>query len=216
MRLRCRATRPRSRSPCPGTCHRTWSGVSPHAGAGAAILRRCRGLVQPAQAPIRSSSTMSTRDAGETAIEIRSTGRSRARRIRRNRRPHRRDQKTMPRRPSGWSPDRLSGGAAGRDHDRRPPNFKPRSPGQVAAGVTVPEEPPPDLTVPPVAGLAPVTATGPPTPPRRGQPQTQEVRVKVLVAPVTGAPSDGNRQLYSGHAPRPGLEQDHRRRCRSA
>jgi len=32
-----------------------------------------------------------------------------------------------------------------------------------------------------------------PTPPAQQQPQ-----VKVLVAPVTGAPSDGNRQLYSG------------------
>ena len=43
-----------------------------------------------------------------------------------------------------------------------------------------------------------MTPVAPPTPATAGQPQMQEVRVKVLVAPVTGAPSDGNRQLYSG------------------
>ncbi|MFO1086633.1 MAG: hypothetical protein U1E21_18935 [Reyranellaceae bacterium] len=156
--------------------------------------------VQPAQAPIQISSTMSTRDAGETAIEIQVDWK-----IEGAPNPQESTTKTLAR-PEDYAEatERLVSRIAYQAAPRvatmigRPPNFKPRSPGQVAAGVTVPEEPPPDLTVPPVAGLAPVTATGPPTPALPGQPQTQEVRVKVLVAPVTGAPSDGNRQLYSG------------------
>jgi len=70
----------------------------------------------------------------------------------------------------------------------RPPTFLPRSPGQVAAGVSVPMEP----DVAPALAAASVPGSAP-TPPAQQQPQ-----VKVLVAPVTGAPSDGNRQLYSG------------------
>jgi hypothetical protein len=158
--------------------------------------------VQPAEAPIQISSTMSTRDSGESAIEIQvdwkvdggsgaqeSTTKTRAR-------------------PEDYAgaTERLVSRIAYQAAPRvatmigRPPNFTPRSPGQVAAGVTVPEEPPPDLTVPPIAGLVPTTTAGAtPSPPLPGQgPQVQEARVKVLVAPVTGAPSDGNRQLYSG------------------
>jgi hypothetical protein len=145
---------------------------------------------------------MSTRDSGESAIEIQvdwkvdggsgaqeSTTRTRAR-------------------PEDYAgaTERLVSRIAYQAAPRvatmigRPPNFRPRSPGQVAAGVTVPEEPPPDLTVPPIDGLVTTTAAGAtPSPPLPGQgPQVQEARVKVLVAPVTGAPSDGNRQLYSG------------------
>jgi hypothetical protein len=68
----------------------------------------------------------------------------------------------------------------------RPPTFQARSPGQVAAGVSVPMEPDvaPALAVASVPGAAPQ--------------QQQQPQVKVMVAPVTGAPSDGNRQLYSG------------------
>ena len=156
--------------------------------------------VQPAQAPIQISGTMSTRDAGETAIEIQVDWKV-------DGAPAPQESTTKTRaRPEDYAEanERLVSRIAYQAAPRvatmigRPPNFKPRSPGQVAAGVTVAEEPPPDLTVPPIAGLAPVTPIAPPTPALPGQPQTQEVRVKVLVAPVTGAPSDGNKQLYSG------------------
>ena len=64
----------------------------------------------------------------------------------------------------------------------RPPTFEARAPGQVAAGLTVPESPS-------ARGLTPGTdATTVALP----------LRTKVMVAAVTGAPSDGNRQLFSG------------------
>lgn len=72
----------------------------------------------------------------------------------------------------------------------RPPNFTPRSPGQVAAGITVPETitpPPAAATAPTPASAAAAVATAAPAP-----------QLKVMVAPVSGAPSDGNRQLLSG------------------
>lgn len=158
--------------------------------------------VQPAQAPIQISSTMSTRDAGETAIEIQVDWKV-------DGAPNPQESTTKTRaRPEDYAEasERLVSRIAYQAAPRvatmigRPPNFKPRSPGQVAAGVTVAEEPPPDLTVPPIAGLAPTAAGAtPPAPPLPGQPPpAQEAKVKVLVAPVTGAPSDGNRQLYSG------------------
>lgn len=156
--------------------------------------------VQPSQAPLQVSGTMSTRDAGETGIEIQVDWKV-------DGAPSPQESTTKTRaRPEDYSEatERLVSRIAYQAAPRvatmigRPPNFKPRSPGQVAAGVTVAEEPPPDLTPTPVAGLAPVTPTSPPSPALPGQPQTQEVRVKVLVAPVTGAPSDGNKQLYSG------------------
>lgn len=69
----------------------------------------------------------------------------------------------------------------------RPPNFEARAPGQVAAGVSQPPPaPPPDVATAP--GVTPVAAA-PAAPPRQ---------VKMTVAPVVGAPSDGNRQLFSG------------------
>lgn len=154
--------------------------------------------VQPAQAPIQISSTMSTRDAGETAIEIQVDWKV-------DGAPAPQESTTKTRaRPEDYAEanERLVSRIAYQAAPRvatmigRPPNFKPRSPGQVAAGVTVAEEPPPDLTPTPVAGLGPTVPNPNPLP---GQaPQVQEARVKVLVAPVTGAPSDGNRQLYSG------------------
>lgn len=158
--------------------------------------------VQPAQAPIQISSTMSTRDAGETAIEIQVDWKV-------DGAPAQQESTTKTRaRPEDYAEasERLVSRIAYQAAPRvatmigRPPNFKPRSPGQVAAGVTVAEEPPPDLTVPPIAGLAPTAAGATPSAPQLPgrPPPAQEAKVKVLVAPVTGAPSDGNRQLYSG------------------
>lgn len=74
----------------------------------------------------------------------------------------------------------------------RPPNFEARSPGQVAAGITVPEVPAPDTMT---AASATAPSAPKPAAPPTAAPQPQ---VRVMVAPVTGAPSDGNRQLFSG------------------
>jgi hypothetical protein len=147
--------------------------------------------VKPASAPIQVSGVMSTRDA-EVGIEIQidwridgapasqepATSKTRAR-------------------PEDYAEanERLVSRIAQQAAPRvatligRPPTFQARSPGQVAAGVSVPEEPPPDLAPAMASANVPGSA---PTPPQ------QERQVKVLVAPVTGAPSDGNRQLYSG------------------
>ena len=77
----------------------------------------------------------------------------------------------------------------------KPPTFLARSPGQVAAGVSVPMEPPVDpVTATAMAAALVRRAAAASTPAA----QPQEAHVKVMVAPVTGAPSDGNRQLYSG------------------
>ncbi len=153
--------------------------------------------VQPATAPIQVNGVMSTRDA-EQGIEIQidwridgapktqepTTSRTRAR-------PE----------DYGEASERLVSRIAQQAAPRvatligKPPNFLPRSPGQVAAGVSVPLEPPPEVT----AAMA-TTASPPGATPAAAAPpsQPQEARVKVLVEPVTGAPSDGNRQLYSG------------------
>jgi hypothetical protein len=68
----------------------------------------------------------------------------------------------------------------------KPPAFEARAPGQVAAGVNAPM---PEPSVQSTAASASGAAQTPSANPRQ---------VKVMVAPVEGAPSDGNRQLFSG------------------
>jgi hypothetical protein len=77
----------------------------------------------------------------------------------------------------------------------KPPSFEARAPGQVAAGVNVPPvpEPPPTQT----AAASGSTAAKPPTASSQSPPANAR-QVKVMVAPVEGAPSDGNRQLLGG------------------
>jgi hypothetical protein len=89
----------------------------------------------------------------------------------------------------------------------KPPTFEARSLGQVAAGMSVPPVMPTpaaetasdprsgdpkagDSKSKVAAAAKPVAPAAPAAPP---PPQ-----VRVAVAPVTGAPSDGNRQLFSG------------------
>lgn len=77
-----------------------------------------------------------------------------------------------------------------------PPDYEARSLGQVVAGLSVPPVPPPDVREDKageasVAAATPAAASASATAPR--PPQT-----KVMVGAVTGAPSDGNRQLLSG------------------
>ncbi len=154
--------------------------------------------VQPAEAPIQVSGTMSTRDSGETGIEVQIDWRV-------DSGPKTQDPQTSrtKARPEdyGEQSERLVSRIAQQAAPRvatligKPPTFIARSPGQVAAGVSVPMEEPVD----PVTATALAAASSGAPPPASTQPsQAQEPQVKVLVAPVTGAPSDGNRQLYSG------------------
>ncbi len=82
----------------------------------------------------------------------------------------------------------------------RPPRFEARAPGEVAAGITVPEMPPTEpVQTASAAPGSPPDATKPPATTPQSKPATPPAPVvKVMVAPVTGAPSDGNRQLFSG------------------
>jgi len=74
----------------------------------------------------------------------------------------------------------------------KPPAFEARAPGQVAAGVNAPEPPPPVQTAAAAGSSTPAPAAATQAPPPNPR------QVKVMVAPVEGAPSDGNRQLFSG------------------
>jgi hypothetical protein len=154
--------------------------------------------VQPADAPIQVTGTMSTRDSGETGIEIQIDWRV-------DGAPKTQDPQTSrtKARPEdyGEASERLVSRIAQQAAPRvatligKPPTFMARSPGQVAAGMSVPMETPVD----PVTATAMAAASSGAPPPTSSQPsQPQEAHVKVMVAPVTGAPSDGNRQLYSG------------------
>jgi hypothetical protein len=174
-------------------------GMAQRVAAGLAIELQAYGIVaavQPADAPIQVGGTMGTRDA-DNGIEIQidwriegapkgqepATSRTRAR-------------------PEDFAEEserlvsRIAQQAAPRVATLigRPPTFQARGMGQVAAGVTVPEEQPVD----PVTATAMAAASSGAAPAKPGATQSQEPQVKVMVAPVTGAPSDGNKQLYSG------------------
>lgn len=80
----------------------------------------------------------------------------------------------------------------------KPPTFEARSPGQIAAGGYVP---PPEVEGPvqSATSTAPSAAGSPPGPvAATPATATAQRQIKVMVAPVEGAPSDGNRQLFSG------------------
>src|SRR5476649_442465 len=83
-----------------------------------------------------------------------------------------------------------------------PPNYEARSLGQVMLGLNIPPTPAtptsPDAVVKTAAatGAADPAAKSPSSPGAPAGPPLPQV--KVAVAPVTGAPSDGNRQLFSG------------------
>jgi len=77
----------------------------------------------------------------------------------------------------------------------KPPSFEARAPGQVAAGANMP----PPAAEPPMqtaAASGPSAAAAPPASSQARPPSPRQV--KVMVAPVNGAPSDGNRQLFGG------------------
>jgi hypothetical protein len=137
--------------------------------------------VQPAQAPLKVAGATSTRDAGfglgiEIQIEwyLLGSGNIQGPAV----------SKTVAR-PEDIADgnDRLVSRIAQQAAPRiatlmgKPPTVEARSPGQVAAGVNTPDS----LDDPQTAAARPKTPT-----------------VKVMVSQVTGAPSDGNRQLFSG------------------
>lgn len=142
-------------------------------------------VVQPAEAPVQVGGVMSTRDAGE-GIEIQIDWRIEGK-------PATQEPAVSRTRTRGEdyaeATDKLISRIAQQAAPRiatligRPPTFQPRSPGQVAAGVSVPLEPADAGTA--IPSVTPVAAA-------------TESQVKVMVAAITGAPSDGNRQLYSG------------------
>ena len=153
--------------------------------------------VAPADAPIQVDGAMSTRDAG-MSIEVQVDWRIRGK-------PRTDEPATVKTRapPEDYAEqaERLVSRIAQQAAPRvatligKPPNFIPKAPGQVAAGVTIPYEFPPDPAAAPTPDGAVPTSTTTPTP-LAAKPVEQQV--KVLVAQVTGAPSDGNRQLTSG------------------
>ncbi len=153
--------------------------------------------VQPQQAPIKIAGAMSTRDAGtgsgiEVEIEwfLLSARGAQGPAV----------SKTAARAEDyALADDHLVSRIAQQAAPRvatlmgKPPTFAARAPGQVAAGITVPEVPPPDAQT---ASAAPGAK---PSDKPEAKPAAPAAPVlKVMVAPVSGAPSDGNRQLFSG------------------
>ncbi len=160
--------------------------------------------VQPAQAPLKVTGAMSTRDAGSgSGIEIEiewyllsKSGGAQGPAV----------SKTNARTEDyALGDDHLVSRIAQQAAPRiatlmgKPPTFEARAPGQVAAGITVPEKPQPAEVQ--TAAAAPGSKPG--DNPVAAAPESKPAVppapvVKVMVAEVTGAPSDGNRQLFSG------------------
>lgn len=146
--------------------------------------------IQPADAPIQVGGVMSTRDAGE-GIEIQIDWRIAGK-------PPTQEPAVSRTRTRGEdyaeASDKLISRIAQQAAPRiatligRPPTFQPRSPGQVAAGISMMQEQAAAEAAAAASGATPVVAAAAST----------ETHVKVLVGAITGAPSDGNRQLYSG------------------
>jgi hypothetical protein len=155
--------------------------------------------VAPADAPIQVEGTMSTHDA-ESGIEVQVDWRvvgapaSQEATVRTRARPE----------DYAEASERLVSRIAQQAAPRvatligKPPTFQPGSPGEVAAGLTVPpiEQPTDAQVAAATAAAAAATASGTGTP--QASAAQQPPQLKVLVEPVTGAPSDGNKQLYSG------------------
>lgn len=154
--------------------------------------------LQPVRAPIKITGAMSTRDAFGSGIEVEMNwfvlgpkgvqGPATSRTV------------TRPEDFAAAS-DRLVSRIAQQAAPRiatlmgRPPTFETRSPGQVAAGVTVPDvpaEPDPLQKTSAAQGAAPQSA------PQNQAAAPGQKFTRVMVAAVQGAPSDGNRQLAGG------------------
>jgi len=173
--------------------------------AALAIELQAYGIVaalQPARAPLRLAGAMTTRDAAlGTGIEVEvewylmGSGKTKGPVISKTT-----TQANDYAEASDWLVSRIAQQAAPRVAALmgKAPTVDARSIGAVAAGVTAPgavdPTPGPDATSPAVAAAAAIARPGAPAAPTT-PPAPQ---VKVMVAPVTGAPSDGNKQLFSG------------------
>jgi hypothetical protein len=162
-------------------------------------------VVEPAQAPASVSGVMSTRDApAGNGIEVEvdwslSDGKGKQGPA---------EVKTLTR-PEDYAQasDRLVSRIAQMAAPQvatlmgHPPTYEARSLGQVAAGLSVPPEAPPD-TDPAKAAAAGLAAASPEAAAAAAKAaaaaEPRPPQVRVMVAPITGAPSDGNRQLFSG------------------
>lgn len=145
--------------------------------------------LQPARAPVKITGAMTTRDAFGSGIEVEMNwfvlgprgvqGPATSKTV------------TRPEDFAAAS-DRLVSRIAQQAAPRiatlmgRPPTFEARSPGQIAAGITVPDVPVDD-SIQKAANRPENQAAVP-----------NSKLPKVMVAAVNGAPSDGNRQLFSG------------------
>ena len=148
--------------------------------------------VQPADAPLQVGGVMSTRDSGE-GIEIQIDWRIEGK-------PATQEPAVSRTRTRGEdyaeASDRLVSRIAQQAAPRiatligRPPAFQPQSPGQVAAGVGIPET---------ADGIAAVPGTAPgAVPGAKPVAASTQPQIRMMVGAITGAPSDGNRQLQSG------------------
>jgi hypothetical protein len=162
--------------------------------------------VQPTQAPLRLASAMSTRDATlgtgiEIEIEWFLLGKGKT-----IEGPAVSKTVTQPQDYAEAS-DRLVSRIAQQAAPRiatlmgKPPTFEARSPGQVAAGLFMPPSPPTEPPPVQAAAAQPGEKAGPPPPPpsaAAAAPNAAQRQIRIAVAPVEGAPSDGNRQLFGG------------------
>lgn len=166
-------------------------------------------VVQPDRAPMRLAGIMSTRDA-DRGIEVeiawyvdRGTGTPIGPGVSKTR--------TTPE-DYAEANDKLISRIAQQAAPRvatlmgRAPAVQPNAPGQAAAGVSVPELVDPAAAAAAASvingsGGAPLPLASPPpvtTAAAAATTTPQAPQVKVRVAPVSGAPSDGNKQLFSG------------------
>lgn len=159
--------------------------------------------VQPAQAPTKIAGAMNTRDAGSgSGIEIEIEWFALDARGAQGPAVSRTNARTE---DYAMADDHLVSRIAQQAAPRvatllgKPPTYEARAPGQVAAGITVPEKPEPESVQ--TASTAPGATPGakPPADKPESRPAAPPAPVvKMMVAPVTGAPSDGNQQLTSG------------------
>ena len=152
---------------------------------------------QPADAPMQVNGVMSTRDSGE-GIEIQIDWRIAGK-------PATQEPAVSRTRTRGddyaEASDRLVSRIAQQAAPRiatligKPPNFQPQSPGQIAAGVTMQADPADGTAI--IPGTMPGTTAGA-IPGATPVAAATKPQFRMMVGAVTGAPSDGNRQLQSG------------------
>lgn len=157
---------------------------------------------EPAEAPLRITSAMGTRDASlGTGIEVQIDWFV----VKDGKREGPAISKTVTQSQDfAEASDRLISRIAQQAAPRiatlmgKPPVYEARSPGQIAAGANAPQIEPPPVESAAATGQAGQPGEKPPTAAPAAPPPPAQRQVKVAVTPIEGAPSDGNRQLYGG------------------